>query len=74
MINHDSKNEVPVSAPRGGRLRRSVAYIAAAIAGVTLVGAFASSPVGLGYLGTDSLKSAKEARSAKFGLAMAIRK
>jgi protein CpxP len=48
MINHESKNEVPLSVPRGGRLRRSGAYIAAAVAGVTLVGAFASSPVGVG--------------------------
>ncbi len=49
MSNHDPKSETPASVPQGGRLRRSGAYIAVAVAGVTLVGAFAGSFVGPGF-------------------------
>jgi periplasmic protein CpxP/Spy len=48
MSTLDPKSEMPVSAPQGGRLRRS-AYIAVGVAGVTLVGAFAGSFVGPGF-------------------------
>lgn len=49
MSDHDAKSEMPVSAPQGGRPWRRRAYIAVAVAGVALVGAFAGSPVGLGF-------------------------
>ena len=48
MSTHDPKSEMPVSAPQGALLRRTGAYIAVAVAGVTLVGAFVISPVGAG--------------------------
>jgi periplasmic protein CpxP/Spy len=49
MSTHDPKSEMPVSAPQGARLRRTGAYIAVAVAGVTLVGTFAGSFVGPGF-------------------------
>jgi protein CpxP len=48
MSKHDPKNEMPVPAPQGGRLRQSGAYIVGAIAGVALIGAFAGSSLGQG--------------------------
>src|SRR5262249_39588021 len=47
MSDHDPKSEMPASAPQpGGRQRR--AYIAATVAGVALIAAFASSSLGQG--------------------------
>jgi len=47
MSDHDPKSEMPASAPQpGGRQRR--AYIAATVAGVALIAAFASSSLGHG--------------------------
>jgi periplasmic protein CpxP/Spy len=48
MSDHDPERERSAPAVQGGRPRRRGLYIAAAIAGVTLVGVFAGSPVGLG--------------------------
>lgn len=45
---HDPTPELPGSTPQGGRRRRTVPYIVAAIAGVALLGAFVSSPLGQG--------------------------
>jgi periplasmic protein CpxP/Spy len=48
MSKHDPKNETPESVPQGGRLRQGLTYMAVAIAGVGLIGAFAGSSVGQG--------------------------
>jgi len=48
MSNHDPIHESPASAPRGGHPWRRRAYIAAAIAGAALFGAFVSSSLGQG--------------------------
>src|SRR5262249_37422344 len=44
----DPIDEIAASPPQGVRPRKSRAYVIAAIAGVTLIGAFAISPVGPG--------------------------
>ena len=49
MSNIDPRSEMPASATQGGRPRRTGAYIAVAVVGVTLVGAFAGSSIGLGF-------------------------
>jgi len=46
MSNHEPIHEIPASVPQGGRPMRKRAYLAAAIAGVALIGAFASSSFG----------------------------
>jgi periplasmic protein CpxP/Spy len=45
---NDPIHEIPGSAPQGGRPRQKRAYMMATIAGVALVGAFATSPFGRG--------------------------
>jgi len=49
MSNNDPRSEMPESAPKSRRLRRTGAYVVVAVVGVTLVGAFAGSSVGLGF-------------------------
>ena len=46
MSNQDPINEMPASASQSGRAQRNRAYVAAAIAGAALIGAFASSSLG----------------------------
>jgi Spy/CpxP family protein refolding chaperone len=48
MSNRDPINETPTAGPQGGHPRGKGIYIAAAVAGVVLIGAFASSPLGQG--------------------------
>jgi len=50
MSNHEPIHEIPASAPRAGRPQRKRAYIAGAIAGVALFGAFAGSSLGQGLV------------------------
>jgi periplasmic protein CpxP/Spy len=48
MSDHDPESEMAATAMQGGRGRRRGFYIASAIAGVALAGAFASSSIGQG--------------------------
>jgi periplasmic protein CpxP/Spy len=46
MSDHDPIHEIPAAAPQGRRAQRKGAYIAAAVAGVTLIGVFATTSLG----------------------------
>jgi periplasmic protein CpxP/Spy len=48
MSDHDPIREIPLSAPERRRPRRTAAYIAVGVVGVTLIGAFASSSLSQG--------------------------
>jgi len=48
MSNQEPIHEAPASPSRSGRPRRTAAYVAAAIAGVALIAAFAGSSIGRG--------------------------